>query len=65
MSVEVVDLNGGGLPPVPVLVQCVEDDRKPLPRVLVVGLWGLLNGRTMVLTASADGARWAATLVEP
>ena len=70
VSMQAVDLEGGELKPVPVLVQCTEDDRRqpsdpePLPRLLVVGLGGMLNGRTLTLSVSADGTKWDAGLSE-
>lgn len=63
-----VDPKAGELSAAPVFVQCLEDDREaptdpePLPRLLVLGLAGFLNGRTLTVAASADGATWAATL---
>jgi hypothetical protein len=61
---------GDELSPVPVLVQCTEDtpvmpdDPPALPPLLLIGLEGVLNGRTLTVTASADGTAWAASLAE-
>jgi hypothetical protein len=71
ITVQVVEFNGDTkLGPVRVLVQCTEDkpllpsDPKQLPRLVLVGLQGVLNGRTLTVTASADGKEWAASLAE-
>lgn len=70
VTVQPVDLNDGELRPTPVLVQCTEDDRQavgdpePLPRLLILGMNGLLSGRTLTITGSPDGATWAAALAE-
>lgn len=71
VAVQVVEFNGeAALPPVSVLVQCLEDmpvapaDPPQLPRLLLVGLDGILRGRTLTVTASADGTAWAASLAE-
>jgi hypothetical protein len=68
--VKPVDFAGGELRPTPVPVQCLEDtlespaDPKPLTGFLVLGLNGRLHGRTLTVSASADGAAWAAALAE-
>ena len=71
VTVQVVEFNGDAkLAPVRVLVQCTEDkpvlptDPKPLPRLLLVGLHGILNGRTLTVSASPDGKDWAASLTQ-
>lgn len=65
--IQPVDLETGSLSPLPLLVQCTEDEDDalaPLPRVFVLGLAGLLNGRTLSLSASSDGRDWQGTLSE-
>lgn len=70
MSVELADTDGNALPPVTVYVQCLEDPEagpagtRPVPRLLVPGLGGILNGRTLTLSASADGTQWVGQLAE-
>lgn len=62
-----VDLESGSLNPLPLLVQCTEDEDDalaPLPRIFILGLAGLLNGRTLTLSASSDGKDWQGTLSE-
>jgi hypothetical protein len=68
MTIELADLDGNGLPAVPVYVQCLEEPDaggagpRPLPRLLVVGMGGILNGRALTLSASPDGTQWAGWL---
>ena len=71
LSLQIVGAKvGDELPPVPVLVQCTEDvpvlptDPPELPRLLLIGLEGVLNGRTLTVSASADGTEWSASLAE-
>jgi hypothetical protein len=70
VTIQPVDLNAGELRPAPLLVQCTEDDPRaaadpePLPRLLILGMSGFLNGRSLAVAASPDGATWTATLSE-
>ena len=56
----------GQLAPREVLAICTDDPlvvKNPLP--LLIGLADVMHGRTLLIDASADGQRWAATLSEP
>lgn len=65
-----VEITGAVLGPTPVFVQCLEDTREtpadpePITRLFVLGLGGLLHGRTLTVSAAADGGAWAAALAE-
>lgn len=68
MVIQPVDLDRSELTPTRIPVQCLEDnplDSSGQPRrLLVLGLNGLLHGRTLTVSASTDGAAWAAALAE-
>ncbi|QJW96864.1 hypothetical protein [Frigoriglobus tundricola] len=68
----VVDLDKNQLAPRDVLVICTEDepvdaeaDPPELPRLLLIGLADVMNGRSLLLQVSADGQQWTAPLSEP
>ena len=49
----------------PVLAQCLEDDDLDRTRTgLILGLGGILNGRTLILQVSEGGDRWSAILIQ-
>lgn len=51
----------------PVLALCVESDTLSdvIQSGVILGLGGLLNGRTLVVQASEVGDRWSAVLIQP
>lgn len=69
-TLQLVELGAGELRPVSVLIQCTEDERRrpddpePLPRLLLLGLQGVMNGRTLTLSVSTDGVMWVGELRE-
>lgn len=65
LPIRPVDLSGGELAARPTLVICLEDAGPPLPGRVIVGLAGVLDGRSLLVQVSEDGSRWVATLVEP
>ena len=71
IRLELLDAGTGQLPAGAVLVICTEDepanegDPPQLPPLLLIGLADVMHGRTLLIGASADGQRWAATLSEP
>lgn len=72
IRLEPVNLTEGQLAPRDVLVICTEDepvepenDPPELPRLLLVGLVEVMNGRSLQLQISADGLQRTALLSEP
>jgi hypothetical protein len=70
IALQLLDFLGGELPEVTVRMLCLEDapgqppDQQTLSGWLLLGLEGVLNGRTLTVSASADGSAWAASLAE-
>lgn len=70
LRLQPVDLGTGELSARPVVAICTEDGRtvpgdpESLPRLLVLGMAEVLNGRTLQLSVSADGKSWAGSLSE-
>ena len=67
IDLQIEDIEGHSLKSSRVPVICTERDQsnaEPLPRVLLVGLADVLNGRTLSLSSSADGKTWTGTLSE-
>jgi hypothetical protein len=72
IRLELADLDKGRLTSRDAMVICTEDvpltpsgSPPQLPRLLILGLVDVMNGRSLLLQASADGRQWTAVLSEP
>jgi hypothetical protein len=68
VRLEPVELGSGRLAPREILTICTNDPVSApahLRLPLVLGLADVMNGRTLLVEASADGQQWTASLSEP